>query len=330
MKSFPDISVYIMTYYHEKYIRQALDSVLMQETKYSYEIVIADDCSKDATIEIVKEYIDKYPHIIRLSINTDNLGIPKNIFKARCLCRGKYIVNLSGDDYWVDSHKLDKQADFLEKNSEYFAVCCSLEMRYDDDLTAVKSLPDKKMRSREFTMLDYEQGRIMYTHGFMMRNAFLTEAGRYYFSIAQTISDKIDDAVDCVLILKYGRVYVLPDILNVYRVSRKKNDKHNYNARYKSIEKVRNYIEMNNGIYRYYDGKINLLHRYKRMISVALLNMIRSCDKKEYKVIFKTIPSEYRRLNINNVFIRSIPHALRIAFEQMILKYKAKKAEDNK
>ena len=67
------ISVYMTTYNHEKYVRQALDSVLKQKTDYSYEILIGDDVSTDGTRLILKEYEEKYPEIIKVFYREENM-----------------------------------------------------------------------------------------------------------------------------------------------------------------------------------------------------------------------------------------------------------------
>lgn len=118
----PLVSVGILTYNHEKYIAQAIESVLMQKVNFEYEIVIAEDCSTDRTREIVQEYQKKYPNIIRLILQPHNVGIQEN---SRCLrreCRGIYRANLEGDDYWVTDSKLQYQIDFLENNSDFIAI----------------------------------------------------------------------------------------------------------------------------------------------------------------------------------------------------------------
>ena len=67
-----DISIYIITYNHEKYIRHALDSVLMQETQYNYRIFVFEDCSQDSTADILREYSDKYPDKMKCFFNSEN------------------------------------------------------------------------------------------------------------------------------------------------------------------------------------------------------------------------------------------------------------------
>ena len=62
----PRLTVIMPTFNKEKYISQALDSVLMQETNYIYQVIVADDCSSDKTISIVKSYQQKHPNKIQL------------------------------------------------------------------------------------------------------------------------------------------------------------------------------------------------------------------------------------------------------------------------
>jgi glycosyltransferase involved in cell wall biosynthesis len=111
----------MVTYNHEKYIKEALDSILMQKANFSYEVVIGEDCSTDNTKTIIQEYEKKYPDLIKARYHPENLGsMGRNNFLDTYLrCKGKYIAMLEGDDYWVDSEKLAKQVDFLENNHDY-------------------------------------------------------------------------------------------------------------------------------------------------------------------------------------------------------------------
>lgn len=123
----PIVSVRCMTYNHEKYIENALDSFLMQETNFPFEIIVHDDCSKDRTAEIIEEYAKCYPNIIRAMYENENqyskpggsLLVSAMVKQA---CRGKYIAICEGDDYWLVTDKLQKQYDLL-KNNPKIAVC---------------------------------------------------------------------------------------------------------------------------------------------------------------------------------------------------------------
>jgi len=123
----PMVSVHLITYNHADYIKEAIESVLMQEVDFPMEIVLGDDDSSDGTREICIEYAEKYPNLIRLQLHhrENNIrlhGHPTHIFQYwynMLSLRGKYFAILSGDDYWMDSEKLKRQANFLESNQEF-------------------------------------------------------------------------------------------------------------------------------------------------------------------------------------------------------------------
>jgi glycosyltransferase involved in cell wall biosynthesis len=119
----PVLSVCFITYNHEQYIRQALDSVLLQQVNFSMEVVIGNDCSTDGTTLIVQEYLEKYPDRIRLNPIESNIGMTANWLSTIQASKGKYIAMLEGDDYWTDVHKLQKQVDFLDANPDYSMHC---------------------------------------------------------------------------------------------------------------------------------------------------------------------------------------------------------------
>lgn len=119
-----DLSIYITTYNHESYIKQALDSILMQKTQYNYEILIGDDVSQDGTREILKKYEQNYPGKFQVYYRDHNMNkeIPNNGDDLRARCKGKYVIALEGDDFWIDEYKIEKQISFLENHPEYLGV----------------------------------------------------------------------------------------------------------------------------------------------------------------------------------------------------------------
>ncbi len=113
------LSVCMITYNHEKYIAQAIEGVLMQKTKFAFELIIGEDCSNDSTRIICNEYKEKYPGKIKLLLNEKNIGMMPNFIQTLKACKRKYIALCEGDDYWIDPNKLQKQVDFLENNPGY-------------------------------------------------------------------------------------------------------------------------------------------------------------------------------------------------------------------
>ncbi|RKE97993.1 glycosyltransferase family 2 protein [Ichthyenterobacterium magnum] len=116
------VAIWMVTYNHEAYIKQAIESVLMQKTNFNYKLFIGEDCSTDKTAEICKQLKKRYPDKIYLILNQKNLGPSKNAKQIYDLCLksdAKYIAMLEGDDYWTDPLKLQKQIDFLKKNDSF-------------------------------------------------------------------------------------------------------------------------------------------------------------------------------------------------------------------
>ncbi|HET6746725.1 MAG TPA: glycosyltransferase [Candidatus Saccharimonadales bacterium] len=118
----PTVSIVCITFNQQKYIRQTLDSFLMQKTDFSIEVLIHDDASTDGTTEILKEYAAKHPRIIKPVYEAENqyssgdYDFINDLFRS---AKGKYIAFCEGDDFWTDELKLQKQVDFLEKHKEY-------------------------------------------------------------------------------------------------------------------------------------------------------------------------------------------------------------------
>ena len=115
------VSVACITYNHEKYIEDAIEGFLVQETDFPFEILIHDDASTDNTANIVREYAEKYPNIIKPIFQKENqYSKGKKIFPiVTHLCAGDYIAICEGDDYWTDPKKLQTQVVFLEENPDY-------------------------------------------------------------------------------------------------------------------------------------------------------------------------------------------------------------------
>lgn len=116
MKDKPLVSVCMITYNHEQFIREAIEGVLMQEVDFPIEFLIADDFSPDGTLEIVEQYIRNHPkgNWIRYVRHSQNKGMMGNFVWALESCKGKYIALCEGDDYWIDPFKLKKQIEILE------------------------------------------------------------------------------------------------------------------------------------------------------------------------------------------------------------------------
>jgi glycosyltransferase involved in cell wall biosynthesis len=116
----PEVSICCITYNHEEFIQQTLESFLNQETSFNYEILIGEDHSTDQTRCVIERFMSLHPGRIVLLPKLDiNLGMKRNSARALSACKGAYIAICDGDDYWIDKHKLQKQWEFLESHTDF-------------------------------------------------------------------------------------------------------------------------------------------------------------------------------------------------------------------
>ena len=144
------VSICCLAYNQKKYIRQALDSFLMQKTNFKFEILINDDCSTDGTTEIIKEYEEKYPDIIKPLYHSENqysksyrqgnmMSITFNFPRVS----GKYTAMCEGDDFWTDEYKLQKQVDIMEANPNCSFCAHTVRCTYENGKPTSQIIPVK-------------------------------------------------------------------------------------------------------------------------------------------------------------------------------------------
>lgn len=135
----PIVSVHMITYNHESYIRQAIEGVMKQKTDFEFELVIGEDCSKDKTREICFEYQEKYPDKIRVLWWHENVSrFGGNGRRVTAHCRGKFIAFCEGDDWWTDEYKLQHQVDAFRKYPS--AGLCFTQSEVFNEMTGVTQL----------------------------------------------------------------------------------------------------------------------------------------------------------------------------------------------
>ncbi len=150
------LSICCITYNHEKFIAQAIESFLLQKTNFDVEIIIADDCSTDATGSICVGYKKKYPDKINLILRRKNIGMMDNFIGALINCAGEYIAICEGDDYWCDENKLQKQVDFLEAKPGY-SICYHQCITLTD--SGIQHIENNRKKNHEFNFLDSLYGK---------------------------------------------------------------------------------------------------------------------------------------------------------------------------
>ena len=157
----PVVSIRCTTYNHSRYVAQALDSFLMQKTQFPFEIIIHDDASTDNTQDIIHEYHERFPSIIKPILQIENqYSKPNGREYLKSLvdgaCKGKYIAWCEGDDYWINETKLQKQVDYLEANPDCSMVFNSAN--YIDENGLITKCDRKTNKECDFSVEDVIRG----------------------------------------------------------------------------------------------------------------------------------------------------------------------------
>jgi glycosyltransferase involved in cell wall biosynthesis len=212
----PLVSVILLTYNHESYLRQSIESILMQKVDFEYEIVVAEDFSTDRTRDIINEYSERNPGLFNILFRIKNIGATKNLYEAYMRSKGKYITILEGDDYWIDEYKLERQIRFLEENMQYIGIAHKIRTCDENG----NLIPTKK-RNREFineaaTIKDYRKyGFLFHTSTIMFRNIFLDNQNQYKKLL--TSHPLVGDRPLFFLLFDKGSIYITDDIVSTFR-----------------------------------------------------------------------------------------------------------------
>lgn len=231
----PVVSVCMITYNHESYIRQSIEGVMMQKTDFEFELVIGEDCSTDATREICFEYQKCYPDKIRVLWCDHNLyrnphQAGGNSERNLAHCRGEYIALCEGDDYWIDTLKLQKQVDVMRRNSNVGLCFCGARIldqrtgdivRWNHNYEGFEPGLIPSLKYVLFTIFGKEPLKgwgceaWQMTATFMVRKDVIQAAERRYDIFQWKLS--IGDAVLCIGCGSLADVYYIGDDVAVYR-----------------------------------------------------------------------------------------------------------------
>jgi glycosyltransferase involved in cell wall biosynthesis len=213
----PKVSILLITYNHEKYIAQALEGVLMQETEYSYEINVVDDCSTDRTQDIILEYQARYPGKINTYFNPKNIGTLSPPMQKVCYAgfktlRGEYACILEGDDYWSSPKKLQKQIAFLDANPDFVACAHNTVKIYEDKSQEPHRFLYWKWMKTENTVHDFvAMTSFFHTSSILYRNVFAGVPPKAFRSKWSC------DIFNTLAHVQYGKLRYFDEDMSVYR-----------------------------------------------------------------------------------------------------------------
>lgn len=208
----PRVSVCMVTYRHEKYIRQAVESALFQQTTFPFEVVVSDDASPDDTGKILNQLASEHPERLVTRIHPKNLGGALNFQQTYASCRGDLIAFLEGDDYWTDPLKLQRQVDALEGYPEWSGCFHRVQYVSESGSSLGNIFPDRVRSEVNFEELC--AGNPIQTCSLMLRRSALSEIPDWLCGLT------MGDWPICLLAALNGPLGMLPDVMACYRVHR--------------------------------------------------------------------------------------------------------------
>lgn len=306
------VSVCVTAYNQEKYIAEALESVVNQQTTFPFEVIIHDDASTDRTSQIISEFAERYPSLFITILQKQNqVSQGVNIDKAFILpkCRGKYLAFLEGDDYWLDSYKLQKQYDAMERQPTSSICVHRVKLMDESGRQPDKLLPSQKKLTQETLISGTE-----YLH----YQEYLFQTGSYFFktSIMKEFSEKGTKLAehfngdDCILrwAIQKGTILFLNETMSVYRTNVPNGWSTGY-AKHSSEERI-NYLKRSIQAELLFNQESHF--RYRSVIEGRILSMIliaNSYSHQETKALlqsYQTIVEPFTKRQPKNQFEKRV------------------------
>lgn len=288
------LSVIIISYKQKQYIKEAIDSVLMQKTDFKYELILSDDCSKDGTLEIMYDYQKKYPDIVKVIDRKTNLGATNNQLDAANMAKGKYITFLEGDDYWCDENKINEQVHFLEQNEDFIAHTHVQEGR--NLKNEVQGYFPTNKEKEDFIIdgvNDLLDDRKISEMATVYRNIYLDkkkyEDLKHLFSFDSIVSD----SQICSYLASLGKIYVSKKPMMVYRM-RNSGDDSNYNSTHKLNEIKFTYMTVNSKLDEFFNYKYNYSRKIRDSFVIGVTYDLIHFNFKDIKKFNKGCPKKYK------------------------------------
>ena len=213
IKITPRVSICVVTYNQEKYIRQCLQSILDQKTDFDFEIIVGDDCSTDGTKQIVLDFADRYPDIVIPIFHIKNIGPTKNFVATHLRAQGEFVAHLDGDDL-AYSGKLQIQYEYLTEKNTHSLVWHRVEI-FDDEGNTNCLLHKRLNEIVDINEITFENLAKFGSLGAASSLMYRRSAAKFLTSI----EGEVLDYYIAICLLKNGNAARLDNILGGYRVN---------------------------------------------------------------------------------------------------------------
>lgn len=309
------VSIHCLAFNHAKYIRKTLEGFVSQQTSFAYEVLIHDDASTDETPNIIREYEQKYPDIIKPIYQKENkYSKGFKIFPEYNLprARGKYIAFCEGDDYWCDKKKLQKQVEIMEKHPECSLCTHFTDMISENGKKVLGSIPATSLGKgviEQEVYLRYEilNGLASQTSSFFTRTRYLQE----YYEEMPLYRTKmhVGDFPLTLYLLTKGKVYFCDKVMSCYRVH--SSGSYNEKRAKDTLFNLRHLYTLIDGMAEY--NKYTD-YRYDRLIKAYIVGRLEEVPRiekkliKEYDAVYFEEAYQGKGRHIRHIFRRKMPY----------------------
>lgn len=205
------VSVCMTTYNQEKYIAEAIESVLTQRTTFPVQLVIGDDCSTDGTVYICQGYASKHTNI-KLLAHRCNIGLSRNLSLVWQECKEKYIAMLEGDDLWSSPDKLQRQVELMEQHPEYSMCFTRTRVKDEANPNNRRQFPYGKVTKPALGLSETIKHNLMANCSVMYRGDLIPSLPEWMLKLPYC-----DLALHC-LHLQRGLAGYIPECMTIYRM----------------------------------------------------------------------------------------------------------------
>jgi len=295
------VSIICLTYNHEKYIAQAVNSFLAQKTSFDYEIVIHDDASNDRTAEILKELAAQFPEKVRLIAQKENqyskFGFSSVLKTALDAASGEYFAFCEGDDYWCDDSKLQVQVDILKQTGVGMCFHPAAELKNNEILT-----PDTAGYSNKF----YSASDLIRKDFHFVQTSSIVFSRRALNHLSYDIisrSPVADVIIRIAATVETGAI-AIPIIGSVYRVMSEGSWSSTMKNNDNFLKYIRKMLSTIDELNTYYKDKLSSdFEYYKYMFVMAVVRGV-NVSLKDKLIIVGSLNAKYRSYCYLSIFLR--------------------------
>lgn len=205
------VSVLMLAYNHEEFLAQALNSVLMQEVNFDYEIIIGEDCSSDSTRNILMDFLKKNPKKIKALFHDENIGMHHNFARTLAACSGEYIAILEADDYWTHHQKLQKQVDLMDSDNS-ISECFHKVTTIHHNSNNPPSIFPSNLKRKTFEIKDVISEFFIPTLSVVFRRTSIPTLPESFYEMSNP------DWLIHIMCAQKGRIAFINEVMGTYRV----------------------------------------------------------------------------------------------------------------